>query len=401
GKPDSIRDFIHEQFVYLADQANMPYSNYAEIHKKELLVEHILKNAIFLINKRFHPTPFSDKISHDKPEIKAMVIACNTATAYGKDELEEFLKLQEINMKVIGVIDAGANGALECLENSDSGIIAVFATPATVKSKAYVSAINRIIAEKHYSGNIQIVQQGGKGLHESIDNKPEFIKHGTDLIYEAYQGPSLNDDFYKIEKKLLDVYRFDTTENHLLYNHRYLKQSDTIQINSIENYVRYHVVSLIEKLSKSGTGPPLKSIILGCTHYPYVKDEIEKVFNELKSLPEYSSIIAEEIRLIDPAENTAAELYSYLAENDLLNIPDRDRIDESLFFISVPNTSNPAVEVTDEGGFTYQYQYYDREINQLQDYTLIVPFSNKVISISQLQQIQRKFPTSYNIISEH
>ena len=399
-KSDGIRDFTHEQFVYLADQANMPYSNYAEIQKEELLVEHILKDAIFLLNNRFISSPAINEISYDKPAVKIIVIACNTATAYGKEEIEEFLNLSGIRMKIIGVIDAGAIGALECFEELESGAIAVFATPATVESMAYVSTISQRIEENHYSGKIQILQQGGKGLHESIDNKPGYINSEASAVYGTYKGPSLNDGLYKIDKRLLDVYQFDTTENHLLYNNRYINQSDTLQINSIENYVRYHIVSLVEKLRISGPEAPLKSIILGCTHYPYVIDEIEEVLFELKFLPEYKKILAENISLIDPAQNTAAELYQYLADNDLLNMPDMERIDKSLFFISVPNTFNTAVELREEGGFTYQYQYLGRNINELQDYTLIVPFSNEVFSISQLQQIESKFPSSFNLLSE-
>ncbi len=34
---DNIKDFVNENFIYLADQSNMPYSNYVEVNKKELL----------------------------------------------------------------------------------------------------------------------------------------------------------------------------------------------------------------------------------------------------------------------------------------------------------------------------------------------------------------------------
>jgi hypothetical protein len=34
NQPDGIKDFDCEQFIYLADQANMPYSNYVEEGKK-------------------------------------------------------------------------------------------------------------------------------------------------------------------------------------------------------------------------------------------------------------------------------------------------------------------------------------------------------------------------------
>ena len=45
GKPD----FNSEFFEYLADQANMPYGNYAAEKKTDLLKEHIIKNMQFLL----------------------------------------------------------------------------------------------------------------------------------------------------------------------------------------------------------------------------------------------------------------------------------------------------------------------------------------------------------------
>jgi hypothetical protein len=43
GKPD----FQSEYFQYLADQANMPYGNYAGEKKTKLLQEHVIKNIFF------------------------------------------------------------------------------------------------------------------------------------------------------------------------------------------------------------------------------------------------------------------------------------------------------------------------------------------------------------------
>ena len=55
GEPggDGIPDFSNEAFQYLADQANMPYGNYAAVDKTLLLKEHILKNMQFLLNKNY------------------------------------------------------------------------------------------------------------------------------------------------------------------------------------------------------------------------------------------------------------------------------------------------------------------------------------------------------------
>lgn len=397
---DGISDFINEQFVYLADQANMPYSNYVELGKENLLVEHVFKDAIFLVNTKYHQGSHSEAILNDKPAIKTLVIACNTATAFGKDKLEQIFKETGVSLKIIGVIDAGAMGALDYLEKDESGTIAVFATPATIGSEAYPSNLKRLISERNYTGEIFIIQQGGKGLHESIDNKVQFIDSKLTTVSNQYQGPSLNDSLYKIEKHLLDFYNFDTTNNHLLHNAKYVMNSDTIQLNSIENYVRYHIFSMVERIKNSGSDSPLKAIILGCTHYPYVMNEINMVLGELRGKPEYSAYLADTVYLIDPAINTAIELYSYLSENELFNNQMEERNKQSMFFISVPNAFNPEVNLSEEGGFRYQYQYIDRKINELQEYTLLVPFSKEVISEPQLIQIKKNFPKTYSILKD-
>jgi len=46
---NGIVDFAAEDFIYLADQANMPYGNYAAMNKTDLLQEHISKDAQFLL----------------------------------------------------------------------------------------------------------------------------------------------------------------------------------------------------------------------------------------------------------------------------------------------------------------------------------------------------------------
>ena len=50
--PDGRPDFANERFVYLGDQANMPYGNYAQAGRADFLRELILKDAIFLLGNR-------------------------------------------------------------------------------------------------------------------------------------------------------------------------------------------------------------------------------------------------------------------------------------------------------------------------------------------------------------
>ncbi len=45
---DGIKDFSLESFIYLGDQANMPYGRYSHENNTPLLKEHIIKDAQFL-----------------------------------------------------------------------------------------------------------------------------------------------------------------------------------------------------------------------------------------------------------------------------------------------------------------------------------------------------------------
>jgi glutamate racemase len=398
--PDGLLDFCNESFIYFADQANMPYSNYVEVGKKELLVEHVFKDALFLLNRRYHNPDQTGEIVYDKPTVKSIVIACNTATAFGKDRLVDFFERNGINIHVVGVIDAGAMGALDLLKKDENAVIAVFATPATVKSGAYVNVLHDLIYSGGFSGKIKIVQHGGKGLHEAIDQKPEFINESASGIRASYQGPSFSDAQYPIDTSLLDVYHFDTAGNHLLYNKETIMDSDTLQLNSIENYVRYHIVSLVREIQLSGSGIPLRALILGCTHYPFAEDVIEEVLDELRHQDEFRSVLADSIVIIDPAENTAIELYRILAEQGLLHAGDTEQTGDASFYISVPNIHLADADITDKGTFSYSYQYLTRDINMLQDFTLLVPFSREVIHENQLKQIEAHFPETFNLIMQ-
>jgi glutamate racemase len=399
NKPDGIQDFLHEQFVFFADLANMPYSNYVETGKESLLREHILKDALFLINNRSYQSIDSEILMNNKPYVKTIVIACNTATAYGKASVEELCEIIKAEIKIIGIIDAGCAGALDVFDINEDGMIAVLATPATVSSRAYVSTLEEGIHQRKYKGEIQIIQQGGKGLHESIDNKSEFIDNTASKPRSNYLGPSFYHEQYKIDKNLLPVYNFDTTDMKMIYNKTY-DDSDTMQINAVENYVRYHIINLVEKIRIENEGLPLKAIILGCTHYSYVSEEIIDVLDELRQSDRYKNIIAEEVVLVDPAKNVAIELYKYLSGNHLLNDSERNMNIESLFYISKPNIFEPGVKINSEGKFTYEYQYSEREINELINYTMIVPFSDSLISDEQADQIRTKIPATYKLIKD-
>src|SRR5699024_10393832 len=71
-----------------------------------------------------------------KQDIKLLVIACNTATAFTIDELK-----RELDIPIIGVIQPGARAAIKATNNHHVGIIG---TEGTVKSGAYPDALQKI-----------------------------------------------------------------------------------------------------------------------------------------------------------------------------------------------------------------------------------------------------------------
>ncbi len=69
-KSDGRLDFEGEKFIYLGDQANMPYGNYPSSGKEDYLRELILKDTVFLLGRRFWPSVNAERPSFDKPRSK-------------------------------------------------------------------------------------------------------------------------------------------------------------------------------------------------------------------------------------------------------------------------------------------------------------------------------------------
>lgn len=106
-----IELFPNEDFVYVGDTKNLPYGT----KSKEQLRKIISGVAGYL---------------NDLP-VKAIVIACNTATT-NSHHLKD-----EMDLPIIGVIEPTAKHALSISEN-----IMVLATNVTIESKAYENIIN-------------------------------------------------------------------------------------------------------------------------------------------------------------------------------------------------------------------------------------------------------------------
>ncbi|HZH71545.1 MAG TPA: hypothetical protein VFD91_03550 [Mariniphaga sp.] len=397
-KGDGIRDFKDESFVYFGDQANMPYGNYSTMNKTSFLKELILRDALFLLGDKWHKSDQDTVVQENKEPVKLIVVACNTATAYGKEDIQEMMENGGSNIPVIGVIDAGIRGALSTFEPKENGTAAVIATAGTVSSNGYLNTFISQSSQLNYEGELNFLQQSGYGIAEAIDEELNFIDRKATAIRKNYQGPSMTHELWKIKEELLPVYQFDTIGNALLVKKENGKLAE-IQLNSAENYIRYHLVNLCEQLKEEQVSQPLKTLILGCTHYPYYSSFFQATLNDLYNLKlddefVYREYLNDSIILIDPAINTAKEVHEYLLTNNLLNKNTQKQPDQ--FYISVPDLFCEVAETDSSENFTYEYKY-NRNVNHVYD-TRHVPMGNNSVNHEVLNRIEKQMPEIYERI---
>ncbi|MDH4238298.1 MAG: aspartate/glutamate racemase family protein [Phycisphaerae bacterium] len=392
--PDGRPDFENERFVYLGDQANMPYGNYPSEQKVGFLRELIIKDVVFLLGSRYWPSADSPKPHHDKPPVKAIVIACNTATAYGLETVRDALKQWDLTVHLVGVVEAGADGAIQTInEPGKRGTVAVLATVGTCKSQGYVRAIKKSASQAGIEPPA-VIQQGCLGLAGAIEGDPSYITSPEAAAAADYHGPAVDNKEAPIEPSLFAQYNFET--NGFLGN---LDSPLTWRLNSVENYIRYHTTSLVERYRQRGGSEPISTVILGCTHFPYQMERIANSFGRLRNFRKsdgsepYKNLILEQLSFIDPAALTATQLYEALADAKLLI----DKTDESIlttdeFYISVPNASLTGPRLAANGGFTYEYKYGRFPGNFAVEYVKRVPMSSANLSDTVRHSIKTAMP---------
>ncbi len=111
-----MRQIPNERLVYFGDTARVPYGN----KSKETITKYSKQIIRFLKTQN----------------VKAIVVACNTASAYALDEIE-----QELDIPIIGVVKPGAKVAAEATRNKKVGVIA---TAGTIQSRIYAEYIEGI-----------------------------------------------------------------------------------------------------------------------------------------------------------------------------------------------------------------------------------------------------------------
>jgi glutamate racemase len=125
-------------YIYLGDTARLPYGS----KSRETIVRYALSSARFL----------------EEQGATLLVIACNTATALALEDNQAALPIP-----LIGVIQPGAQSALEAQSKDTSGKALVLATAATVQSHAYTQALTALglqATEKACPLLVPLVEEG-------------------------------------------------------------------------------------------------------------------------------------------------------------------------------------------------------------------------------------------------
>jgi glutamate racemase len=338
--PDGRADFHDERFIYLGDQANMPYGNYAKAGRRDFLRELIFKDAIFLLGNRYRE---EGVIRHDKPPVKAIVIACNTATAYGLDDLRAAVNRWNLPVLVVGVVEAGARGVLE---TGHPGAIGVLATVGTCDSGVYPRTIQGTLG---LAGRrvATITQQGSADLAAVIEGDPS-------------RPATIAEQVAADVRCLVDSHRAS---------------------------------------QQGAEGNPLTTIVLGCTHFPLVEGEIDAAFAALREDLTFASCIAPVRHYVDPAQWTARQLFRELAAGKLRRRGEASPEARDRLFLSVAAPTSPAERLNADGSLRDAYKY-NRQPGQFTEDTVVVPMTRRSLPESSRRLVSENLPTVWKRLDD-
>lgn len=225
-----MRQIPEERIVYFGDTARLPYGS----KSKDTIVRYSRQIIRFLKTK----------------DVKAIVIACNTASAYALETVQS-----ESDIPVIGVINAGARAAVQATHNGKIGVIG---TEGTVGSGVYTEAMKALRPEIEVFGQscpllVPLVEEGL--FHDFV----------TDEIASRYLNV--------LKRRYIDTLVMGCTHYPLLRStlRRLLGESVTLVNPAYET-----AIELKELLAKRGLSRDVHEPFEGEQYEFYVSDLAEK-----------------------------------------------------------------------------------------------------------------------------
>ncbi|HIZ85228.1 MAG TPA: hypothetical protein IAC04_01915 [Candidatus Coprenecus stercoravium] len=396
-RPDGIADFGGENIQFLSDRANAPYGGYVAAGNLDFLQEIILGNTLFMMDDNFYNLAVDEYRSGFKSPVKLIVVSSPVADLHGLSAVNEFLALTGTGVKAVGVMESGIREAVSGVDGNGDLCVGVLFPPGGVSSIEYETAIRKA-ASGIVTGDVQVLGQEAVGLDRALRGDTLYVDTSATAVRDSYRGPVTGISYNNIDLSLFDRYGFDTSGNALLYS---VPGSNAgVQLNSVENYVRYHLVSMIERHRRSGSRIPVSSIILADAGYHQLMPILQKVMDELYnyrrgSIYLYRTGISPDFKFIDPSECAAMEAYRTLREDGHLALSgDRTRL---MPFISLPSGSVPPEDINADGGLKDSYKY-SRKCGSDTLSTKIVPFAPRYVDPEMMNYIEKNNPYTYLLI---
>ena len=230
----------HEGYIYLGDTARLPYGT----KSPHTVRQYALQMARVLVERR----------------VKALVVACNTATTAALSHLQEMLP----DMPVVGVVAPGARAAVIATKNQR---IAVLATETTIASNAYQQDIrvqlpNVVLRARACSVLVALAEEGmvnNAVTREALKHYLDDFTNEDTLVLGCTHFPV----FKSILSTLLPpgvtlVDSGEATANYLsqLLSERHLLTSNTTERGDVQ-YLVTDLVTRFQSVGEIFLGEPL------------------------------------------------------------------------------------------------------------------------------------------------
>lgn len=231
---DEIMNLIpSESIVYFGDCGRTPYGTKSQ----EMVVKYTFQDIRFLLNQ----------------DIKMIVIACNTASAYSLE-----LVKNNFNIPVIEVVQPGAKTAVRETKNKKVGVIG---TDGTVSSGVYGKTINKIdkdieIVSKACPIFVPLVEAGWWNNDIALRTAEEYLlplkKEGIDTLvlgcthYPLLKGviSQVMGDEVKLVSSALEVVKVVK---------EVIKELDIARDEKVKPVYRYYTSDSVEKFESLGS----------------------------------------------------------------------------------------------------------------------------------------------------
>lgn len=166
-----------EQIIYFGDTARLPYGS----KSKETITMYSRQIIRFLQTKN----------------VKAIVIACNTASAFALETVRK-----EIEIPIIGVVNPGAKAAAETTRNGNIGVIA---TEGTIRSGIYNEFLGEIRPDLRVFGKacplfVPLVEEGW--IDDPI-TREVVSRYIEELLYKDIDTLILGCTHYPLLRKVI------------------------------------------------------------------------------------------------------------------------------------------------------------------------------------------------------